>query len=118
MAHGLPSIKDPNLKVETFGKGLKSPVSMAFLGLDDVLVTEKEDGRVIRIVNGSVVLPPPARSTRFKWRRARTTRNSYQKARTTHVRLFILYTLLVVMVTLMTMLVELFRKVTLYIVMN
>jgi aldose sugar dehydrogenase len=53
-----PIIKDTQLKTEIFAQGLKSPTSMAFLGPKDILVIEKEDGTVKRIVNGSL-LPQP-----------------------------------------------------------
>jgi len=51
-------VKDPNLKVELFAQGLKSPTSMAFLGPNDILVLEKDTGTVQRIVNGKM-LPEP-----------------------------------------------------------
>src|ERR671935_3345070 len=53
-----PTINDPNLKVEVVSKGLKFPTSMAFLGPNDILVLEKNNGTVQRIVNG-VMLPKP-----------------------------------------------------------
>lgn len=51
---------DPSLKVELFFKdGLKGPAtSMAFLGPDDILVLEKNTGKVQRIVNGSLEQNP------------------------------------------------------------
>jgi aldose sugar dehydrogenase len=52
-----PFFTDPNLKAEVIVKGLKLPTSMAFLGTDDILVSEKE-GTLQRIVNG-VKLPQP-----------------------------------------------------------
>ena len=54
----LPSITNPNLKVEVVSQGLGFPSSMAFLGPDDILVLEKNTGMVKRIVNG-VMLPEP-----------------------------------------------------------
>lgn len=47
---------DPSLKVELFFKdGIKGPAtSMAFLGPDDILVLEKNTGKVQRILNGSL----------------------------------------------------------------
>jgi aldose sugar dehydrogenase len=46
-AHAQPTVvKDPNLKVELFAQGLRSPTSMAFLGPNDILVLEKESGTV------------------------------------------------------------------------
>ena len=53
-----PIIADPNLKVELVARGLKSPTSMAFLGPNDILVLEKNNGTVQRVVNG-VMLPKP-----------------------------------------------------------
>ena len=56
---GTPTIiKDSNLKVELVSEGLELPTSMAFLGPDDILVLEKENGIVQRIVNGNL-LPEP-----------------------------------------------------------
>ena len=52
------SIKDPNLKIEVFASGLNKPTSMAFLKSGDVLVLEKLNGTVRKIVNGSL-LPEP-----------------------------------------------------------
>ena len=56
----LPPIinNDPNLKIELVFKGLKFPTSMAFLGPNDILVLEKNNGTVKRIVNGTM-LPIP-----------------------------------------------------------
>ncbi len=49
-------LMDPSLKVElVFKGGLKGPAtSMAFLGPDDILVLEKNTGKVQRILNGSL----------------------------------------------------------------
>src|SRR5919106_1075219 len=49
-----PDINDPNLQVEEVFEGLELPTSMAFLGEDDILVTEKDSGRVQRIVDGEL----------------------------------------------------------------
>ncbi|MFL6393446.1 MAG: PQQ-dependent sugar dehydrogenase, partial [Nitrososphaeraceae archaeon] len=54
----LPIVNDPNLKVEQVFKGLRFPTKMAFLGPDDILVLEKDNGTVQRIVNGKM-LPEP-----------------------------------------------------------
>lgn len=50
------TLVDPSLKVElTFKDGLKGPITgMAFLGPDDILVLEKNTGKVQRILNGSL----------------------------------------------------------------
>jgi aldose sugar dehydrogenase len=56
--NSLPTVNDPNLKVEQVFKGLRFPTKMAFLGPDDILVLEKDNGTVQRIVNGKM-LPEP-----------------------------------------------------------
>jgi len=58
VAAGGPTINDPNLAVETVYQGLNLPTSMAFLEPDDILVLEKSQGTVQRIVNGKM-LPEP-----------------------------------------------------------
>jgi aldose sugar dehydrogenase len=55
---GEPSIKDPNLKVETVATGLALPTTMAFIGPNDILVLEKSKGTVQRIVNGQMLAKP------------------------------------------------------------
>jgi glucose/arabinose dehydrogenase len=51
---GVPTISDSHLKVEVVFKGLQFPTSMAFLGPNDILVLEKNNGTVHRIVNGQI----------------------------------------------------------------
>jgi aldose sugar dehydrogenase len=51
-------ISDPNLKIEVVATGLKLPTSMAFLGPDDILVLEKNNGTVRRIINGTLLSEP------------------------------------------------------------
>jgi glucose/arabinose dehydrogenase len=53
-----PSLDDPSLKVETVASGLASPTQMAFLGPNDILVLQKNDGRVRRILNGTLQPTP------------------------------------------------------------
>src|SRR5215212_8545360 len=53
-----PTLNDPNLIVQTVYQGLASPTAMAFLGPDDILVLDKSQGTVQRIVNGKM-LPEP-----------------------------------------------------------
>jgi glucose/arabinose dehydrogenase len=53
-----PTVNDPNLEIQLVSGGLKNPSNMAFLGPDDILVLEKNDGTVRRIVNGTM-LPEP-----------------------------------------------------------
>jgi glucose/arabinose dehydrogenase len=52
------TLSDPSLKIEIFATGLKKPTNMAFLDSGDVLVLEKQNGTVRKIVNGSL-LPEP-----------------------------------------------------------
>lgn len=53
-----PIVNDPELDVEMYFKGLRSPTSMIFLAPDDILVTQKNEGTVERIVNGTKILQP------------------------------------------------------------
>ncbi len=55
---GEPTIKDPNLKVETVATGLALPTTMAFISPNDILVLEKSKGTVQRIVNGQMLAKP------------------------------------------------------------
>lgn len=55
---GEPTIKDPNLKVETVATGISLPTTMAFIGPNDILVLEKSKGTVQRIVNGQMLAEP------------------------------------------------------------
>src|SRR5919199_6428222 len=47
-----PIINDPKLKAEVVFRGLNFPTSMAFLGPNDILLLQKNNGTVERIVNG------------------------------------------------------------------
>ena len=47
-----PAMLDPNLRVRTAASGLELPISLAFLGASDMLVLEKDSGRVKRVVDG------------------------------------------------------------------
>ena len=53
-----PVVNDPNLKVEVVYKGINFPTSMAFLAPNDILVLEKNTGKVRRIVNGQLLKEP------------------------------------------------------------
>jgi glucose/arabinose dehydrogenase len=53
-----PLLRDPNLKAEIVFRGIAFPSSMAFLGSDDILVLEKNEGTVKRIVNGVMLADP------------------------------------------------------------
>jgi glucose/arabinose dehydrogenase len=58
VAESNPILTDPNLNVELVANGLRAPTSMVFIGPNDILVTQKNDGTVIRIVNGTKVMQP------------------------------------------------------------
>ena len=49
-----PTVEDDNLMVEKVVDGLRIPTSMAFLGPNDILVTEKETGKVMRVLDGQL----------------------------------------------------------------
>jgi aldose sugar dehydrogenase len=49
-----PEMLHPSLGVRTVVAGLVTPISIAFLGRNDMLVLEKNAGRVLRVVNGVV----------------------------------------------------------------
>ena len=53
-----PTMADPHLKAQVIFRGLKYPTTMAFLGPNDTLVTEKDAGTVRRIVNGTQLQQP------------------------------------------------------------
>jgi glucose/arabinose dehydrogenase len=50
------TLRDPLLRVTEVVAGLSQPTAMAFIGPDDILVLQKGDGRVRRVING--VLQP------------------------------------------------------------
>lgn len=54
----LPSLKDQNLSTEIVFKGKFFPTGMAFLSAKDILVIDKESGKVFRIVNGQKLDAP------------------------------------------------------------
>jgi aldose sugar dehydrogenase len=54
------SLNDPLLKVEQLVSGLDSPTAMAFIAPDDILVLQKNDGQVRRVLGG-VLQPSPVR---------------------------------------------------------
>ncbi|HET8564816.1 MAG TPA: PQQ-dependent sugar dehydrogenase, partial [Candidatus Binatia bacterium] len=49
-----PTMLDPNLGVRAVVTGLANPISMAFISENEILVAEKDTGRVKRIVDGVV----------------------------------------------------------------
>ena len=53
-----PTLSDPNIRVEKVITGLESPTSMAFLDNDDIIITQKDNGRV-RLVSNGILQPQP-----------------------------------------------------------
>lgn len=51
-AHAQEQLADPNLTVSVVASGFAQPIAMAFIGPDDILVTEKATGQVKRVTNG------------------------------------------------------------------
>jgi glucose/arabinose dehydrogenase len=56
--YGEPTIEVDDLKLQKVFEGFKFPTSMAFLGPDDILVLEKNNGTVQRLLNGKIVEEP------------------------------------------------------------
>lgn len=54
----LPQLSDPALKVDKVVQGLSMPTSMAFVGDRNLLILQKEDGKVLLVSNG-VLQPEP-----------------------------------------------------------
>src|ERR687896_715496 len=53
-----PTISDPNLRLEKVIEGLETPTSMAFLDNNDIIITQKDNGRV-RLVSNGMLQPQP-----------------------------------------------------------
>jgi glucose/arabinose dehydrogenase/plastocyanin len=53
-----PTVSDETLTVERVTDGLDFPTSMSFLGPDDILVTEKNTGKVMRIIDDVLMSQP------------------------------------------------------------
>jgi len=54
----LITVNDRNLRADVVFRGLSYPSNMAFLGQNDILVLEKTNGTVKRIVNGTMMKDP------------------------------------------------------------
>jgi glucose/arabinose dehydrogenase len=54
----VPKLSDKTLKLEKVAEGLNFPSGMAFLSPDDILVIEKNNGTVHRILNGVITSEP------------------------------------------------------------
>ena len=53
-----PKLSDQTLRVEKVAEGLNFPSGMSFLGPDDILAIEKNNGTVHRILNGVITSEP------------------------------------------------------------
>src|SRR6266498_1753112 len=53
-----PIINDTYLTAQSVVSGLKAPSAMAFLGPNDIMITEKKTGNVMRIINGVIMQQP------------------------------------------------------------
>lgn len=53
-----PAVLEPNLKVEHVFSGPLKPSNMAFLGSNDILLLDRDEGKVFRILNG-IMTPKP-----------------------------------------------------------
>ena len=53
-----PKINDPGLRTQVVYSGLKFPTGMAFLEHNDILVIEKNEGKVWRIIDGTMQSHP------------------------------------------------------------
>jgi len=56
--HANPVLEDPTLSAKIVTQGLTSPTSMAFLNRNEILVLEKDEGKVLRIIDGSISKDP------------------------------------------------------------
>ena len=54
----VPQSSNPNQFVQLVTSGLDAPTTMAFLGPSDILVAQKNDGTIKRIVNGEILEQP------------------------------------------------------------
>lgn len=54
VAWGAPILTDANLSVRQVVAGLSAPTTMAFIGANDFLVLQKNDGRVRRVTAGAL----------------------------------------------------------------
>ena len=52
-AFAAPTSRDPTLSISEIASGLSAPTTMAFIGPQDILVLQKADGRVRRVMPGS-----------------------------------------------------------------
>jgi aldose sugar dehydrogenase len=54
----MPILNDPNLEIQEIARDLDRPTTMAFLDTDDLLVLEKNNGNIRRILDGKLLEEP------------------------------------------------------------
>jgi glucose/arabinose dehydrogenase len=57
-AAAAPSTRDPGLSVQEIASGLSAPTNIAFIGAEDILVLQKDDGQVRRVISGILQADP------------------------------------------------------------
>jgi glucose/arabinose dehydrogenase len=57
-ALAVPTVKDPSLTVTQLVAGLNAPTTMAFVGAGDILVLQKNNGQVRRVLKGALQAGP------------------------------------------------------------
>jgi glucose/arabinose dehydrogenase len=58
LALGAPTLRDSGLSVSEIVSGLSLPTTMAFIGADDILVLQKDNGQVRRVAGGVLQASP------------------------------------------------------------
>ena len=58
LAAAAPSTRDPGLSVQEIASGLSAPTNIAFIGAEDILVLQKNDGHVRRVISGILQADP------------------------------------------------------------
>lgn len=57
-AQGTPTVVDDHLQLDLVVEGLRLPTAKEFSAADDILVLEKDSGKVRRVLNGSIFPEP------------------------------------------------------------
>ena len=58
LALAAPTPRDPALSISEIASGLSGPTTLAFIGTQDILVLQKNDGRVRRVIGGVLQSAP------------------------------------------------------------
>ncbi|MDQ5870375.1 MAG: PQQ-dependent sugar dehydrogenase, partial [Thermoproteota archaeon] len=57
-AYPIPVATNPNFKIENVISESFKPSTMAFLGRDDFLILDRDEGKVFRVINGKMLQEP------------------------------------------------------------